>query len=165
MKPNHTPTYVHRESNHPKSILQNIPLSINKRLSLISSNEEVFKSAIPPYQEALEKSGYDFKLKYEPTHVNGKRKNRPRKIIWFNPPYSGNVQTNIGAKFLSLIDKHFPVGHHLRKIINRNCVKMSYRCMPNLKQKIGMHNRQVRGNSQPQEVSGCNCMGVYQSAP
>ena len=63
MKPNHTPTYVHRESNYPKSILQNIPLSINKRLSLISSNEGVFKSAIPPYQKALEKSDYDFKLK------------------------------------------------------------------------------------------------------
>ena len=28
-----------------------------------------------------------------------------------------------------------------------------------------MHNRQVRGNSQPQEVSGCNCMGGISECP
>ena len=58
MKPNDTPTYVHKDSNHPKSILNNIPLSVNRRLSSISANEDVFNSAIPPYQEALRKSGY-----------------------------------------------------------------------------------------------------------
>ena len=61
MKPNSTPTYVHRDSNHPRSILENIPRSINKRLSSISSNKEVFDSAFPPYQEALKQSGYDYK--------------------------------------------------------------------------------------------------------
>ena len=39
-KPNNTPLYVHHESNHPDSILKNIPLAINKRLSEISSNKE-----------------------------------------------------------------------------------------------------------------------------
>ena len=131
IKPNDKPTYVHKDSNHPKSILKNIPLAVNRRLSSISANEEVFNAAIPPYQEALEKSGYAHQLKYEPTQSQGKAKNRPRKIVWFNPPYSYNVQTNIGAKFLSLLSKHFPKGHQLHKIINRNNVKMSYRCMPN----------------------------------
>ena len=36
------------------------------------------------------------------------KKVRQRKIIWFNPPYSVNVETNIGKTFLKLIDKHFP---------------------------------------------------------
>ena len=66
MKPNGSPLYVHKDSNHPRSILENIPKSINRRLSSISSNQEVFKAACPPYQAALEKSGYDFQLNYEP---------------------------------------------------------------------------------------------------
>ena len=165
MKPNDTPTYVHKDSNHPKSVLKNIPLAVNRRLSSISANEEVFKSAIPPYQEALKKSGYDHKLVYEPTIPQGRRKNRPRKIVWFNPPFSSNVQTNIGAKFLSLLDKHFPHGHPLHKVINRNNVKMSYRCMPNLKQKINMHNRRVQSQNQPMDPPGCNCTGGIQDCP
>ena len=43
MKPNGQPIYVHSESNHPPKIIQNIPLSINTRLSKLSKNEEIFK--------------------------------------------------------------------------------------------------------------------------
>ena len=50
IKPNDKPSYVHKDSNHPKSILRNIPLAVNRRLSSISANEEVFNAAIPPYQ-------------------------------------------------------------------------------------------------------------------
>ena len=49
-KPNNTPIYVHRESNHPHSILKSIPLAINKRLSEISSNKESFDKAARIYQ-------------------------------------------------------------------------------------------------------------------
>ena len=45
MKPNNPLLYVHRESNHPPSILNNIPESINKRLSELSKNEIVFNEA------------------------------------------------------------------------------------------------------------------------
>ena len=55
MKPNSTPVYVNKESNHPRSVLENIPKSVNMRLSKISSSKEIFDSAIPPYQEALKK--------------------------------------------------------------------------------------------------------------
>ena len=66
MKPNDQPLYVHCESNHPKSILENIPRSVNRRLSQISSSQEVFDLAVGPYQEALKKSGYNYQLSYEP---------------------------------------------------------------------------------------------------
>ena len=56
MKENDTPMYVSVHSNHPRNILQNIPLGINNRLSRISANEEVFNDAAAPYQKALEKS-------------------------------------------------------------------------------------------------------------
>ena len=57
-KPNQTPLYVHSSSNHPKKILENIPLAVNERLNRISSNQTVFNKAVPPFQEALTRSGY-----------------------------------------------------------------------------------------------------------
>ena len=53
MKPNSTSLYVHSLSNHPKKILQNVPLAVNERLNRISSNQAVFSEAAPVYQEAL----------------------------------------------------------------------------------------------------------------
>ena len=88
MKPNNPLLYVHKHSNHPPSILENIPKSVNKRLSELSKDEVIFNEAAKDYQEALEKSGYDFKLKFDPPHQeNRRKKNRSRNITWFNPPY------------------------------------------------------------------------------
>ena len=75
MKDNDIPIYVNRESNHPPNVLKNIPLGINQRLSRISANEEVFNKAVPPYQQALEKSGFKHKLKFEPLAPE-----KPKKI-------------------------------------------------------------------------------------
>ena len=51
LKENGKPVYVNCKSNHPPSVLSNIPRSINKRLSLLSSNEDMFNSVVAPYQE------------------------------------------------------------------------------------------------------------------
>ena len=59
-KEGNIPFYEHRKSNHPPSILKNIPESINKRLSAISSDKECFDGAKQVYQEALDKSGYHY---------------------------------------------------------------------------------------------------------
>ena len=82
MKPNDTPLYVHSKSNHPPNILKNIPLSVNKRLSNISANETVFEEAAKPYQEALDRSGYAHKLKFESPNADQgtKKRQRSRKI-------------------------------------------------------------------------------------
>ena len=47
-KPNTTLQYVHRESNHPPITTKNIPASINKRLSSLSSDKASFDKAAPP---------------------------------------------------------------------------------------------------------------------
>ena len=101
MKPNNTLIYVHQESNHPPSILKNIPESINKRLSTISSDKDIFDKAAPPYQEALKKSGYTYKLEYKPPINNNQpnKRTRHRNITWFNPPFNDNVSTNVGKQF------------------------------------------------------------------
>ena len=59
------------------------------------------------------------------------------------PPYSCNVATNIGKKFLLLLDKHFPKAHRLSKVFNRNNVKVSYSSMPNFASIINSHNKKI----------------------
>ena len=141
-KPNTELQYVHRESNHPP-ITTNIPAGINRRLSSLSSDKASFDQAVPPYQKALDESGYHYTLQYELPTTN-RRKNRQRNnIIWYNPPFNKNTSTNIGYKFLALIDKHFRKDHKLRKIFNRNTIKISYSCMNNAKQIIDNHNKQI----------------------
>ena len=122
----------------------------------------MFRDAVPPYQEALDKSGYTHTLKYEAANDNSpiKKRNRGRRITWFNPPYSSNVSTNVGARFLKIIDKCFPPTNPLNKIINRNKVKVSYKTMPNMKEVLGRHNLEIaKGDMVQQAPAGCNCRG------
>ena len=65
-KPNSSIAYVSKTSNHPPSVLKNIPSSIQKRLSTISSSEAHFLGAKDEYQSALNIAGYSDALKYEP---------------------------------------------------------------------------------------------------
>ena len=58
-----------------------------------------------------------------------------------------NVETNIAKKFLQLVSKHFPKGHKLSKVFNRNNVKASYSCMPNVASIISTHNKKVLNNN------------------
>jgi hypothetical protein len=67
------------------------------------------------------------------------------------------VKTNVGKKFLQLMDKHFPVGNPLHKIFNRNSVKMSYRCTANLGMKIKAHNSKILKIDANEETRSCNC--------
>ena len=150
---------MHKKSNHPPSILKNIPDSINKRLSEISSDRHRFDNAKTVYQEALNKSGYNYNLSYnEPRNeIQYSRKNRPRNILWYNPPFRKNVKTNIGKCFLSLIDQHFPNSHSLHKTFNTNTLKLTYSCMTNIKTIISNHNKAEINKSDPTNDSNCNC--------
>ena len=80
-----------------------------------------------------------------------------RNILYFNPPYSQGVRTNVGAKFLKLINKHFPKSNPLSKIINRNSVKISYRCSPNMGQIISSHNPKLLKDEESSEERKSNC--------
>ena len=142
-KEGNTPLYIHKQSNHPPSILKNIPATINKRLSEISSDKDCFDKAKSPYQDALNKSGYKCNLLFKAPTPDASRKsrNRQRNILWYNPPYSQNVETKIGKCFLKLIDQHFPKSNPLHKIFNRNNLKLSYSCMTNVKNIISSHSK------------------------
>ena len=78
--------------------------------------------------------------------------------IYIYTPYSKNVKTNVAQKFLRLIDKHFPKSSKLHKIFNRNSIKVSYSCMPNVKSNISSHNHRVlkKANAST-NAKLCNC--------
>ena len=101
------------------------------------------------------------KLSYSETHKASptqSKTTRKRNIIWFNPLYSKNVKTNVAQKFLRLIDKHFPKSSKLHKILNRNSIKVSYSCMPNIKSNISSHNHRVLKKAKAStNVKLCNC--------
>ena len=90
MKPNNVTSYVHTASNHPPIIFKNVPKGVNDRLSMLSSSENIFKAAIPPYQEALEKAGYKYTLKYQKVdleQVSRKRKKQKEKHSLVQPTF------------------------------------------------------------------------------
>ena len=55
------------------------------------------------------------------------------------------------------IDESFPVGNALHGKLNRHNLKLSYSCMPNMKKRIGRHNRTVLNSETEEEVEPCVC--------
>ena len=155
-KPNNIPLYINVKSNHPPSIIKDLPKMINKRLSDLSCNKEEFDKAKPLYEKSLHESGYKISMSYAQTEVKNSR-NRSRNIIWFNPPFSQNVKTNIGKLVLKLLKKHLPKHHRLHKIFNPNTVKLSYSCMSNMSNFIKQHNSNILLSPTKTEERSCNC--------
>ena len=73
-----------------------------------------------------------------------RRKNRKRKIIWFNSQFCRLASINVGKYFfVKLVDKHFKHDNKLQKIFNRKRLKISYSCMKNIFQMINSHNKNI----------------------
>ena len=94
-KPNNTPLYIHSKSNQPPSIIKQLLSMTNKSISNLSCDEIEFNKAKITCEMALKNSGYKATLKFEKTFQN-RRRNRNRKVIWFNPPFNLNVKKNKG---------------------------------------------------------------------
>ena len=107
-KPKDTLLYINKNSNHPPQIIKKLPKTINDRLCRNSSNAEIFHASKIEYETALRNSGYgNLDFKYNLVHKNNSKQSRQRNIIWFNPPFSQAVSTNITKRFLDLLDKRF----------------------------------------------------------
>ena len=62
--------------------------------------------------------------------------------------------TEVGRYFLKLLNRHFPQQNKLRKIINKNTVKVSCSFTKNIKSRIKSHNKKVLHQNRP--CSKCN---------
>ena len=160
-KPGNDIKYVSADSNHPPHIKKAIPKMVAARLSKLSSTEEIFKQEAPPYQEALKNAGYEEEITYSKASP---KKTRRRKVIWFHPPWSNDVSTNVGAKFLKLLDRHFPVTNELHKLFNRNSIKISYGCLPNMDSILARHNTKILSPTDSSSAT-CNCRGGVEACP
>ena len=146
--------YINAKSNHLPNIKKQLPKMISSRLSRNSYSLQEFDKTIPEYQLAFEKSGYREKLTYvkeKPKQTDqfnstskNRSRNRTRKTFWFNPPFNDEVTTNIGKEFFTLVNKHFPPSN---KYVNKNNIKLSYSCMPDMKSMINKQNTSRLNNS------------------
>ena len=158
-KPNDESLYINSMSNHPPNIIKHLPKSINRRMSSLSCNEEHFNNVKHYYEDQLKSCGYNEPFSFmNETPANNRNKTRKRNILWFNPPYSESVKSNVGKIFLKLVRSHFPKTHRFHKIFNKSNVKISYSCMNNMTQIIKSHNsKTLNNNNIINENPGCNC--------
>ena len=98
-KPDDMPVYINRKSNHPPTIIKEIPKAIAKRISDVSSSEVAFNELIPTYSDAVRKSGFHDNVTFIPKTSNTKTNKKN--------PYCLILKTNVGRIFLKLIKKQF----------------------------------------------------------
>ena len=143
-KPNNEPRYINVQSSHPSTTIKCLPKMIATRLAGLSTSENEFDEVKGPYVEALKNAGYaNQELKYEKPTENHKKKNRKRKIIWYTPPFSAQVSTNLTKILNNLVKKHFKPNTLLGKLFNKNNLKLSYSTTANLEQIISGHNKKI----------------------
>ena len=78
--------------------------------------------------------------------------------VWYNPPFSKNVKTNVAETFLKLLNKHLGKTHKYHKIFNRNNVKISYSWMNSMSKIINAHNSKIANREYTEnDQILCNC--------
>ena len=66
-KPNNKPLYINASSNHPPSLLRQIPKSVSKRITANCCNEEdIFCKSAPFYNSILQDCEFNENIKYCP---------------------------------------------------------------------------------------------------
>ena len=63
-KSNSTPTNIDTDSNHPRSLLKQIPNAVNQRINRLFSCKIIFEESKSIYSEALKNSGFQGRLEY-----------------------------------------------------------------------------------------------------
>ena len=169
-KQNANTKYDSTSSSYPPTLKRSIPEGVSRRLYNISSSKKLFLQEAPYYQTAIKKAGHKDKLEYCPMNTVEEQakptRNRCRKAIWFNPPWSNNVRTNIGEKFIQLVKKHFPKSSPMHHIFNTKNLKVSYKTTTNMASTIKGHNsRTICGDIQPEDTRGYNCHGGVTTCP
>ena len=65
------------------------------------------------------------------------------------------VVNNLGKEFFKLLKRNFPSENPLHKIFNKNCVKLSYSCIPN--GMINKSNIAKLSKEKNKMIAKCNC--------
>ena len=111
-KTNAIPTYINFSTNHPASIVQQLPNAINIRINRLSSSKNIFNCHKEFYNEALHNSSYKNELKY--LESNRHKKNRSDNIENNDHKNRGN---NIGN---NRTNDNINMDNKISKNINKN---------------------------------------------
>ena len=75
--------YVNTESNHPPSIIKQLPKSVELRLSQLSTKKELLKNSFTPCNKALTKAGYKHNMRFQKNITQNTTTNKNRKEIYY----------------------------------------------------------------------------------
>ena len=59
---------------------------------------------------------------------------------------------------MKFVSKRFPPNHKFVKISNKNLMKLSYSCKPNIRSKINGHNKKILQSKPTEPQKLCNCL-------
>ena len=124
---------------------------VRRRISDISCNKEYFNKAAPAHKNAFKFSGFNENIQF--TSTPSPRRNRNRKtnssihhIVSMWKPTSIEI-------CMTSTSRH----HKYHKLFNRNNIKISYSCMPNMASVIPNHNTSLLKDPTPTYIKGCSC--------
>ena len=80
-KPNNHSFNILAKSNHPPSIVKQLPKMVNKKISDLSCDENTFNSAKVTYKLALKHSGYNSEMKFDPQPSKRKKKETENHLV------------------------------------------------------------------------------------
>ena len=75
------------------------------------------------------------------------------------PPFNLAVKNKIARTFIKLVEKHFSGSPWLKKLFNKNNLKVSYSCTSNISNIINNHNKRLLDKEQNKNKKepACNC--------
>ena len=112
-----------KQSNHPNQILKQFPITIKEKLNNLLSKQESFNCIKHNYQAALKSANHKLNLTYKKTNKTTK-KQRKRKIIYFNPTFSLTIATKFGKKFLNLLKNTLKQTNHTTLFLTETNLKL-----------------------------------------
>ena len=115
----------YRKPDNTLVVLKQLPKLIAKRISDISSDENIFCNSIPLYSEAHKKvvlMANEHIVEKQQTVKPQERKSAKEKLY---APFSLYVKTNVRKIFLRLVKRHFPKENPLNKLFNKNTLKVA----------------------------------------
>ena len=78
LKTGQYPSYINVNSNHPKTIIKQVPKAVKLRIRNLSANEKTFQESSKIYKEALKKSGFREEVTYREKDISND------KILYIN---------------------------------------------------------------------------------
>ena len=78
LKTDQYPSYINVNSNHPKTIIKQVPKAVNLRIRNLSANEKIFQEGSKIYVDALKNKGFREEVTYQeetiPNDINKENK-------------------------------------------------------------------------------------------